>query len=86
MSTDKASEIKTYALDTNVLLHDPACLFRFEDNNIFIPWEVLEELDKAKKAPMRTLEMLDKSTDFLLRSLLISRVTSFCRESPLTKS
>lgn len=40
--------VKTYVLDTNVLLHDPRCLFRFEDNNLAIPVEVLEELDAIK--------------------------------------
>jgi PhoH-like ATPase len=40
---------KTFVLDTNVLLHDPSCLFRFEEHDIFIPMVVLEELDAAKK-------------------------------------
>src|SRR6218665_1748366 len=35
-------------LDTNVLLHDPACLFRFEEHDIFLPMIVLEELDSHK--------------------------------------
>ncbi len=40
--------IKTYVLDTNVLLHDPQSLFKFEENNLAIPVEVLEELDAIK--------------------------------------
>lgn len=40
--------IKTYVLDTNVLIHDPHCLFKFDDNNLVIPIEVLEELDSIK--------------------------------------
>ncbi len=39
---------KTYVLDTNVLLHDPQSIFKFEDNNLAIPVEVLEELDAIK--------------------------------------
>ncbi|HVU16085.1 MAG TPA: PhoH family protein [Candidatus Didemnitutus sp.] len=39
---------KTYVLDTNVLLHDPQSLFKFEENNLAIPVEVLEELDAIK--------------------------------------
>jgi PhoH-like ATPase len=35
-------------LDTNVLLHDPQSIFKFEDNNLAIPVEVLEELDAIK--------------------------------------
>jgi PhoH-like ATPase len=43
------SKKKIFVLDTNVLLHDPSCLFRFEENDLFIPMVVLEELDAAKK-------------------------------------
>ena len=39
---------RIYALDTNVLLHDPASLFRFEEHDVFIPMKVLEELDEKK--------------------------------------
>jgi len=40
---------KAYVLDTNVLLHDPQALFRFEDNDLVIPMTVIEEIDKFKK-------------------------------------
>jgi PhoH-like ATPase len=40
---------KNYVLDTNVLLHDPRALFNFEDNHVFIPIYVLEEIDNFKK-------------------------------------
>jgi PhoH-like ATPase len=43
-----SSQVKTYVLDTNVLLHDPRSIFRFEENNLVIPVEVLEELDAIK--------------------------------------
>ncbi|WP_193212498.1 PhoH family protein [Luteolibacter marinus] len=39
---------KNFVLDTNVLLHDPACLGRFTDNHICIPVDVLAELDRFK--------------------------------------
>ncbi len=39
---------KNYVLDTNVLLHDPACLERFKENHICILVDVLAELDKFK--------------------------------------
>lgn len=42
---------KTFVLDTNVLLHDPAALTRFEDNAIVIPIEVVEEIDRFKRDP-----------------------------------
>ena len=40
---------KLFVLDTNVLLHDSNCLFKFEEHDIFIPMMVLEELDHQKK-------------------------------------
>lgn len=42
------AQVKTYVLDTNVLLHDPQSIFKFEENNLAIPVEVLEELDAIK--------------------------------------
>src|SRR3569832_1912553 len=36
-------------LDTNVLMHDPSCLFRFHEHDVFIPMIVLEELDNSKR-------------------------------------
>ena len=41
--------IKNFVLDTNVLLHDPAAIFKFQDNRIIIPITVIEELDHFKK-------------------------------------
>jgi PhoH-like ATPase len=40
---------KTYVLDTNVLLHDPAALFAFGDHRVVIPFAVIEEIDNQKK-------------------------------------
>jgi PhoH-like ATPase len=42
---------KTFVLDTNVLLHDPQALIRFEDNAVVIPIEVVEEIDRFKRDP-----------------------------------
>ncbi len=47
-SPSSANDVKNFVLDTNVLLHDPACLGRFTDNHICIPADVLSELDKFK--------------------------------------
>lgn len=41
--------MKTFVLDTNVLLHDPFALFRFQENTILIPITVIEEIDRFKK-------------------------------------
>ena len=40
---------KIFVLDTNVLMHDPSCLYRFEEHDIFLPIMTLEELDSHKK-------------------------------------
>ncbi len=40
---------KIFVLDTNVILHDSACINQFHDNDIYIPITVIEELDKFKK-------------------------------------
>ena len=40
--------IKNYVLDTNVLLHDPHSVYRFADNHVWIPIDVLSELDNFK--------------------------------------
>lgn len=40
---------KTFVIDTNVLLHDPKAIFRFEENDVVIPIWVVEEIDKFKR-------------------------------------
>lgn len=61
---------KNFVLDTNVLLHDHKCIFNFQENDIFIPIIVLEELDKFKKGneeinynAREFARQLDKYTD-----------------------
>ena len=39
---------KIFILDTNVLIHDPNCIFNFQDNDVFIPIYVIEEIDRLK--------------------------------------
>ncbi len=43
------SHVKNYILDTNVLLHDPNSILNFQDNNVHIPIEVIEEVDRFKR-------------------------------------
>ena len=40
---------KNYVLDTNVLLHDPRAIFKFEDNDVVVPIFVIEEVDQFKR-------------------------------------
>ncbi|MGN1056474.1 MAG: PhoH family protein, partial [Comamonas sp.] len=48
-SAKRTGQSCLFVLDTNVLLHDPTSLFRFEEHDIFLPMVVLEELDGHKK-------------------------------------
>ena len=43
------SQTKLFVLDTNVLLHDPTSVYRFEEHDVFLPIMTLEELDNNKK-------------------------------------
>lgn len=45
----KKNKKKVFVLDTNVLLHDPSSLFRFEEHDIYLPMVTIEELDNNKK-------------------------------------
>ena len=68
--------IKTYVIDTNVLIQAPYALHRFEENQVILPVVVLEELDHLKKADgekganaraaIRILENLRQKGDLLL--------------------
>ena len=40
---------RIHVLDTNVLMHDPTALFKFEEHDVYLPMQVIEELDHAKK-------------------------------------
>jgi len=41
--------VKSYVFDTNVLLHDPSAIFKFEEHEVVIPLVVIEEIDSFKK-------------------------------------
>jgi PhoH-like ATPase len=60
--------VKLFVLDTNVLLHDPMSLFRFEEHDIYLPMIVLEELDGHKKGMTevaRNARQISRSLDQL---------------------
>jgi len=48
-SPRKSKVRKLFVLDTNVLMHDPSSLFRFEEHDLYLPMGTLEELDSHKK-------------------------------------
>jgi PhoH-like ATPase len=49
MAKKQIEAAKLFVLDTNVLMHDPSSLFRFEEHDIYLPMVTLEELDNNKK-------------------------------------
>ncbi|QEZ46981.1 PhoH family protein [Cupriavidus oxalaticus] len=60
---------KLFVLDTNVLMHDPSSLFRFEEHDIYLPMMTLEELDNHKKGMSevaRNARMVSRTLDSLV--------------------
>lgn len=62
-------QVKLFVLDTNVLMHDPSSLFRFEEHDVFLPIVTLEELDNNKKGMSevaRNARQVSRSLDALV--------------------
>ena len=59
---------RIYVLDTNVLMHDPTALFKFEEHDGYLPMQVMEELDNAISLGTREtrLQALWHATDLLI--------------------
>jgi len=57
--------IKLFVLDTNVLMHDPTCLYRFQEHDIYIPMATLEELDANKKGVSEVSRNARQASRFL---------------------
>ncbi len=64
-SSPKKNPAKLFVLDTNVLLHDPTSLFRFEEHDICLPMFVLEELDNKKKGMTEVARNARQASRFL---------------------
>ena len=68
-SADKSGTTKMFVLDTNVLMHDPTSLFRFEEHDVYLPMITLEELDNHKKGMSevaRNARQVSRSLDALV--------------------
>jgi PhoH-like ATPase len=60
---------KLFVLDTNVLMHDPASLFRFQEHDVYLPMMTLEELDNHKRGMSevsRNARQVSRSLDALI--------------------
>jgi len=56
---------RLFVLDTNVLMHDPTAIFRFQEHDIFLPMVVLEELDRSKKGLSEVARNVRQASRFL---------------------
>jgi len=76
---------KLFVLDTNVLMHDPTSLFRFEEHDIYLPMNTLEELDDHKRGMSdvaRNVRQVTRTLDSLIGGL---DADSIERGVPLSK-
>ena len=80
--TVSAGPVKLFVLDTNVLMHDPMCLFRFEEHDVFLPMIVLEELDSNKKG-MTEVARNARQTSRTLDALVGLQDTDIAKGIPL---
>ncbi len=56
---------RIFVLDTNVLMHDPTAIFRFEEHDVYVPMTVLEELDAGKKGLSESARNVRQVSRFL---------------------
>ncbi|HSY45043.1 MAG TPA: PhoH family protein [Steroidobacteraceae bacterium] len=63
---------RLFVLDTNVLMHDPTAIFRFEEHDVYLPMVVLEELDAHKKGlseASRNVRQVSRFLDDMMRDV-----------------
>ena len=75
---------KLFVLDTNVLMHDPTCLFRFEEHDVYIPIAILEELDNNKKGMSEVARNARQASRYL-DELVSSAEASIAEGIPLER-
>ena len=63
--TGPSPSTKLFVLDTNVLMHDPTSLFRFEEHDVYLPMLTLEELDAHKKGMTEVARNARQASRFL---------------------
>lgn len=71
MNTSDNGQGRIFVLDTNVLMHDPTAIFRFDEHQVHIPMVVLEELDANKKGlseASRNVRQVSRFLDELMQS------------------
>jgi PhoH-like ATPase len=74
---------KLFVLDTNVLMHDPSALFRFQEHDVFLPMMTLEELDNNKKG-MTEVARNARQVSRTLDALIADHEQSIAEGAPLS--
>ncbi|MFM9885287.1 MAG: PhoH family protein [Burkholderiales bacterium] len=75
-SAKAKTSTKLFVLDTNVLMHDPTSLFRFEEHDVFLPMETLEELDAHKKGMSEIARNVRQASRFLEELITHGRIAA----------
>ena len=81
-----AEETRLLVLDTNVLMHDPAALFRFAEHHVFLPMTVIEELDANKKGlseAARNVRQVNRFLDELIAGCTRSDIEAGIELAPV---
>jgi len=84
-----AEKPKLFVLDTNVLMHDPMSLFRFDEHDVFLPMMTLEELDGHKKGMSevaRNVRQVSRELDVLAASMEQQSLEEMAKGLPLDHS
>jgi PhoH-like ATPase len=78
----KNKQRRLFVLDTNVLMHDPTAIFRFEEHDIYLPMVVLEELDANKKGlseQSRSVRQASRFLDDMIRGVTKEQIDAGLR-------
>jgi PhoH-like ATPase len=78
-AVDRSKTKKLFVLDTNVLMHDPTALYRFDEHDVYLPMVVLEELDAGKKGlsePARNVRQVSRFLDELMKNIPLNDINN----------
>ncbi|TBR07548.1 MAG: PhoH family protein, partial [Lysobacter sp.] len=76
---------RIYVLDTNVLMHDPTALFRFEEHDVYLPMQVIEELDNGKKGTSEASRNARQTSRYLNELIQASGLDALSTGVPLVQ-
>jgi len=80
------AEKRLFVLDTNVLMHDPTALFRFQEHDIYLPMVVLEELDNNKKGHSEVARNARQASRFMDELMFNISTESIAKGIPLEQN